>query len=59
MYYLMCHICRIKYDEDQIHPFYGSLCPPCAQFNLIKRQQRADFRGLTALVTGGRIKIGF
>lgn len=54
---MICHICKNKYED--VHPFYGYFCPPCAQLNTAKRTQKADLTGLTALVTGGRIKIGF
>lgn len=53
----LCYICKQRYHE--IDPFYHSLCPTCAQFNAIKRVQRTDLTGRTALVTGARIKIGF
>lgn len=52
-----CYICKQRYT--QLHPFYHSLCPDCAEFNYQKRQQRTDLTGRTALVTGGRIKIGY
>jgi NAD(P)-dependent dehydrogenase (short-subunit alcohol dehydrogenase family) len=35
------------------------MCPPCAQLNYDKREQTADLRGRVALVTGGRVKIGY
>ena len=35
------------------------MCPACARLNWAKRHQTGDLRGYTALVTGGRIKIGF
>lgn len=35
------------------------LCQECQAFNLEKRQDTVDMTGLTALVTGGRIKIGY
>ena len=35
------------------------VCPSCAELNRTKREQTADLRGKLALVTGGRIKIGF
>lgn len=54
---MICYICRNKYQE--VHPFYGYFCPPCSQLNLAKRTQKANLAGLTALVTGARIKIGF
>src|SRR4051812_47320116 len=52
-----CYICKRKYSE--IHAFYDQLCPACAAFNLAKRTQMADLRGRVALVTGGRVKIGY
>ncbi|MFZ6780389.1 SDR family NAD(P)-dependent oxidoreductase [Undibacterium sp. Ji83W] len=52
-----CYVC--KQGFQQLHHFYHSLCPLCAEKNWKKRQQRADLRGRYALVTGGRIKIGF
>ncbi|MEG4066316.1 SDR family NAD(P)-dependent oxidoreductase [Microcoleus sp. Pol11C2] len=54
---IVCYICKTPYT--QIHFFYHLLCPKCAQFNYQKRQQRTDLVGRTALVTGGRIKIGY
>ena len=35
------------------------LCCQCAEHNWSKRFQRADLKGRVALVTGGRIKIGY
>jgi NAD(P)-dependent dehydrogenase (short-subunit alcohol dehydrogenase family) len=35
------------------------MCGTCADFNWLKRIQTADLSGRTALVTGGRIKIGY
>jgi NAD(P)-dependent dehydrogenase (short-subunit alcohol dehydrogenase family) len=52
-----CYVCRERYSE--LHFFYHLLCPKCAALNWEKRQQRADLRGRHALLTGGRIKIGF
>ena len=52
-----CYIC--KEDYSQIHPFYDQLCPPCAELNLRKRGELADLRGRVALLTGGRVKIGY
>ncbi|MEB3196325.1 MAG: SDR family oxidoreductase [Candidatus Sericytochromatia bacterium] len=51
-----CYICKQEYTE--LHFFYHLLCPRCAAFNFEMRQVRADLRGHTALVTGGRVKIG-
>jgi NAD(P)-dependent dehydrogenase (short-subunit alcohol dehydrogenase family) len=52
-----CYVCKQKYT--QIHPFYDQLCPPCAEFNFAKRTETADLRGRVALLTGGRVKIGY
>ena len=52
-----CYICHISYKK--IDDLYHQHCPECAEFSKIKRFQKADLSGLTALVTGGRIKIGY
>ena len=50
-------MCKQKYST--IHHFYDQLCPPCAALNFTKRTERADLRGRVALLTGGRVKIGY
>jgi NAD(P)-dependent dehydrogenase (short-subunit alcohol dehydrogenase family) len=52
-----CYICKRPFAE--LHFFYHLLCPDCAALNYQKRFQRADLAGRTALVTGGRVKIGY
>ncbi len=52
-----CYVCKQKYL--QIHHFYDQLCPTCADFNFGKRTETADLHGRVALLTGGRVKIGF
>jgi NAD(P)-dependent dehydrogenase (short-subunit alcohol dehydrogenase family) len=52
-----CYICKQPYT--QIHFFYHLLCPQCAAFNYQKRNQQTNLSGRVALVTGGRIKIGY
>jgi NAD(P)-dependent dehydrogenase (short-subunit alcohol dehydrogenase family) len=52
-----CYIC--KQDYSTIHHFYDQLCPPCAELNWRKRGELADLRGRVALLTGGRVKIGY
>ena len=42
-----------------VHHFYDQLCPPCADLNLRKRTEPADLAGRVALLTGGRVKIGY
>jgi NAD(P)-dependent dehydrogenase (short-subunit alcohol dehydrogenase family) len=52
-----CYICKEKFTA--IHHFYDQMCPPCADFNFKKRTEVADLRGRIALLTGGRVKIGY
>src|SRR5687767_2223167 len=52
-----CYVCKAKYEE--LHHFYDQLCPPCAALNFHKRTELADLRGRVALLTGGRVKIGY
>jgi len=52
-----CYVCKQKFTE--IHHFYDQMCPECAAFNFLKRTERADLRGRVALLTGGRVKIGY
>ncbi|MEZ5740964.1 MAG: SDR family oxidoreductase [Burkholderiaceae bacterium] len=52
-----CYICKAHYR--QVHPFYDQLCPACARFNFAKRAELADLQGTVALLTGGRVKIGY
>ena len=46
-------------DYTELHHFYDQLCPPCGDFNFAKRTETADLRGRVALLTGGRVKIGY
>ena len=52
-----CYVCKQKYST--IHDFYDQLCPDCAALNFTKRTELADLRGRVALLTGGRVKIGY
>lgn len=52
-----CYVCKVKYPL--IHFFYDQLCPACAEFNYNKRSETADLSGRVALLTGGRVKIGY
>jgi len=52
-----CYVC--KQDFCRVHFFYDSMCPDCAQLNWNKREQTCDLTGRYALVTGGRVKIGY
>ncbi|MGE5689869.1 MAG: SDR family NAD(P)-dependent oxidoreductase [Pseudomonadota bacterium] len=52
-----CYVCKREYGE--LHPFYDQLCPECGELNFRKRTETADLRGRVALLTGGRVKIGY
>jgi NAD(P)-dependent dehydrogenase (short-subunit alcohol dehydrogenase family) len=52
-----CYVCKDKYTA--VHHFYDQLCPTCAEFNHHKRSELADLSGQTAVLTGGRVKIGY
>lgn len=52
-----CYICNSQYTD--LHFFYDSMCPSCAELNYKKRFQSADLSGKTALITGSRLKIGY
>ncbi|MCP9487763.1 MAG: hypothetical protein MSC30_18130 [Gaiellaceae bacterium MAG52_C11] len=52
-----CYVCKRDYSE--LHAFYDQLCPVCGDFNYAKRTETADLSGRVALLTGGRVKIGY
>ncbi len=52
-----CYVCKVKYTI--LHHFYDQMCPRCAAFNFAKRTELADLRDRVALLTGGRVKIGY
>ncbi len=52
-----CYVCKAKYRS--VHHFYDQLCHDCAELNFRKRGELADLTGTVALLTGGRVKIGY
>ncbi len=54
---LHCYVCKEHYTL--VHHFYDQLCPTCAEFNFAKRHELANLSGRVALLTGGRVKIGY
>ncbi|MFD7710951.1 SDR family NAD(P)-dependent oxidoreductase [Streptomyces sp. NPDC059785] len=52
-----CYVCKALYR--QVDSFYHRLCPDCAAENRDRRAMRTDLSGRRALLTGGRVKIGF
>ena len=54
-----CYICKEKFSLDNIHKFYGNLCTKCGEHNYSYRTIKLDLSGRIAIVTGGRVKIGY
>ncbi|WP_078588473.1 MULTISPECIES: SDR family NAD(P)-dependent oxidoreductase [Streptomyces] len=52
-----CYVCKQAYR--QVDGFYHMLCPDCSADNTTRRALTTDLRGRRALLTGGRVKIGF
>jgi NAD(P)-dependent dehydrogenase (short-subunit alcohol dehydrogenase family) len=52
-----CYICKGFYYK--VSAFYHHLCMKCSAENLASRTARTPLHGRNALITGGRVKIGF
>ncbi|MBB2943490.1 NAD(P)-dependent dehydrogenase (short-subunit alcohol dehydrogenase family) [Actinoplanes lutulentus] len=52
-----CYACRGRYRT--VDAFYHALCPACAVTHHRHRNAVTDLNGRRAVVTGGRVKIGF
>jgi len=52
-----CYMCKKSFTQP--HNFYEAMCAICGQINFRKRDLKKDQTGKVAIVTGGRIKIGF
>ena len=57
----ICYICRFRFTQS--HHLYPSLCHSCGEFNIsssaISLPSNLDLHGKTAVVTGGRVNLGF
>ena len=53
---MSCYTCKTRFHT--VDAFYHQLCPTCADLNRSRRDARTDLTGRTALLTGGRAKIG-
>ena len=58
-FFTICYICKTKLNFDNIHKFYGNLCIKCGDYNYSFREMKLNFSGRIAIVTGGRVKIGY
>ena len=58
-----CYICHTLLSSENLNSVYSSLCSPCMSFNtagaLRSLPSNLDLSGRTALVTGGRVGLGF
>ncbi len=52
-----CYVCKKRYSG--VHHFYDQMCLQCAELNYRKRGESTDLSGRVALLTGGRVKIGY
>jgi NAD(P)-dependent dehydrogenase (short-subunit alcohol dehydrogenase family) len=52
-----CYVCKTEFTK--LHFFYDSMCAKCAELNYQKRFQTASLKGQVAVITGGRLKIGY
>src|SRR5438876_155970 len=48
-----------KPDGDEFHEFHRCMCKPCGNINFQRRNFKKDMNGKIAIITGGRIKIGY
>jgi NAD(P)-dependent dehydrogenase (short-subunit alcohol dehydrogenase family) len=55
-----CYECKTKIRSDKYrHTFYRSMCILCGNINMFKRDVKSDQSDKVAIVTGGRVKIGY
>lgn len=52
-----CYSCTDLHEPR--HPHYRWMCQACGDWNWQKRHQQADLTGRVAVVTGGRVQIGY
>jgi NAD(P)-dependent dehydrogenase (short-subunit alcohol dehydrogenase family) len=57
--YDLCYICKTKINSSQTHDFYKFMCNLCGTINKLKRDVYKNLTGKIAIITGGRVKIGF
>lgn len=55
-----CYVCKVKFWKDTMrHETHNDMCWLCGNINANKRNLKKDLTGKVAVVTGGRVKIGF
>lgn len=59
LYLNHCYICKVKLKDGNIHPSYSRMCRPCGETCLYHRNVNLNLKDRIAVVTGGRVKIGY
>lgn len=55
-----CYVCKVKmWKDDMRHSVHAGMCWLCGNLNINKRDFKKDLTGKIAIVTGGRVKIGY
>ena len=54
---ITCYVCKEEFDKS--HFFYNRLCPSCADYNYQHRFSNLNLKDRNAVITGGRVKIGY
>ena len=54
-----CYCCKNSLFNNNLHFFYSNLCKKCGELNYSYRSIKMNLTRRIAIVTGGRIKIGF
>lgn len=54
-----CYVCKKYFDANIYIESYNNLCITCSQENYINKNLKANLSGMSFLVTGGRVKLGF
>ncbi|VBB18502.1 SDR family NAD(P)-dependent oxidoreductase [Yasminevirus sp. GU-2018] len=58
--YPYCYVCKVKlWKDDMRHTTYTGMCWLCGNLNMSKRDFKKNLFGCVAVVTGGRVKIGY
>lgn len=54
-----CYMCKKFIQDNEKHMCYNTMCISCGNKNFLKRNIIKNYNGKIAIVTGGRIKIGY
>ena len=54
-----CYVCKKCFNSNIYIESYNNLCIPCSQENYINKNLKANLSGMSFLITGGRVKLGF